>query len=82
MQTFPNAEKMKFWDIASERFVAEAPAGTNFRLLVGTDNFDSGKLSNTVLMRKELPALFNRTDVFVDGNEIAKFKLGNNIDAF
>ena len=82
LQTFPNAEKMKFWDIASERFVAEAPAGTNFRLLVGTDNFDSGKLSNTVLMRKELPALFNRTDVFVDGNEIAKFKLGNNLDAF
>ena len=63
LQTFPNAEKMKFWDIASERFVAEAPSGTNFRLLVGTDNFDGGKLNDTVLggvLKSMLPEKIKR----------------------
>jgi len=81
-QAYPKAQDMKLWDIASERFVAEAPTGTNFKILVGSDPFVVEKLQDTVLMRKEIPALFSRNDLFVDGLSITNFKNGNSLESF
>ena len=47
--TFNNTEI--FWDITSRRYVLEAPAKTNFRILVGADDFNIETLNKTLLMR-------------------------------